>query len=88
MPTVWIPATLRALANQQETVRVGGATIREVIEQLDAQFPGIQARLCDGDSLRRGLVVAIDTEVSRAGLGQAVEENSEVHFLPAIGGGT
>ena len=87
MPTVWIPATLRALTNQQETVCVGGATVGEVIGQLDAQFPGIKARLCAGDNLRPGLVVAIDTEVSRAGLGQSVDENSEVHFLPAIGGG-
>jgi molybdopterin synthase sulfur carrier subunit len=87
MPTIWIPATLRALTHQQETVRVGGATVREVIDQLDAQFPGIKARLCDGDNLRPGIVVAIDSDVSRAGLGQEVNENSEVHFLPAIGGG-
>lgn len=87
MPMVWIPATLRALTLQQETVRVGGATVREVIDQLDAKFPGIKARLCDGDNLRPGIVVAIDSDVSRAGLGQEVNENSEVHFLPAIGGG-
>jgi sulfur-carrier protein len=87
MPMIWIPATLRAFTHQQETVRVGGATVREVIDQLDAQFPGIKARLCDGDNLRPGIVVAIDSDVSRAGLGQEVNENSEVHFLPAIGGG-
>jgi len=87
MPTVWIPAPLRTLTNQHETVRVPGATVREVIDHLDAQYPGIKARLCDGDSLRRGMVVAIDAEVSRLGLDQTVDENNEVHFLPAIGGG-
>jgi molybdopterin synthase sulfur carrier subunit len=87
MPTVWIPATLRTLTHHQETVRVGGATVREVIDGLDVQFPGIKARLCNGDNLRPGIVVAIDSDVSRAGLGQEVNENSEVHFLPAIGGG-
>jgi sulfur-carrier protein len=87
MPTVWIPAPLRTLTNQQETVCIPGGTVREVIEQLDAQFPGIKARLCEGDSLRRGMVVAIDAEVSRLGLEQTVGDNNEVHFLPAIGGG-
>ncbi|MCI0682251.1 MAG: MoaD/ThiS family protein [Gemmataceae bacterium] len=87
MPVVWIPASLRALTDQRETIRVDGTTVREVIEQLEARFPGIKARLCEGDSLRRGLAVAIDAEVSRTGLDQTVPENSEVHFLPAIGGG-
>ena len=87
MPVVWIPAGLRSLTNQQESVRLGGATIRELIDQLDGRFPGIKDRLCEGDHLRTGLAVVIDTEVIRAGLEQAVAENSEVHFLQAIGGG-
>jgi len=87
MPVVWIPASLRALSGERESIRVDGNTVRDVIDQLELQFPGIKARLCEGDSLRRGLAVAIDAEVSRAGLDQTVPENSEVHFLPAIGGG-
>jgi molybdopterin synthase sulfur carrier subunit len=87
MPVVWIPAALRSLTNQLETVRVTGSTVRAVIDQLEAAYPGIKARLCEGDRLRPGLAVVVDTEVSRTGLSQAVGENSEVHFLPAIGGG-
>ena len=87
MPIVWIPAALRSLTNQRETARIAGTTIREVIDHLDAEFPGIKARLCDGDGLRRGMVVAIDAEVSRLGLDQTVGDDNEVHFLPAIGGG-
>jgi molybdopterin synthase sulfur carrier subunit len=87
MPTVWIPALLRDLTNGQETVKVSGMTVRQVIESLEAKFPGIRARLCDGDALRSGIAVAIDTEVSRLGLSQPVPAKSEVHFLPAVGGG-
>jgi molybdopterin synthase sulfur carrier subunit len=87
MPVVWIPAQLRALTNQQETVRVGGSTVREVIDQLDAQFPGIKQRLVEGAGLRPGLAVVVDTQVSRAGLSEPVGPESEVHFLPAIAGG-
>ncbi len=86
MPVVWIPATLRALTNQ-ETVLVAGKTVREIIEELEVQFPGIKARLCQGNELRAGLVVAINSDVSREGLDQSVGDDSEVHFLPAIGGG-
>ena len=87
MPTVWIPAPLRTLTHQQDTVQVAGATVREVIDQLDARYAGIKARLVDGDNLRPGLAVAIDAEVSRLGLEQPVGDNSEVHFVTAIGGG-
>jgi molybdopterin synthase sulfur carrier subunit len=75
------------LTNQQETARVGGTTVREVIDQLEALYPGIKERLCEGDGLRPGLAVVIDTQVARAGLWQPVAENSEVHYVHAIAGG-
>jgi molybdopterin converting factor small subunit len=87
MPAVWIPPLLRSLTHGQETVSVPGSTIRQVIDALDTRFPGIKARLCDGDAIRSGIAVAVDTQVSRLGLSQPVGEASEVHFLPSIGGG-
>jgi hypothetical protein len=47
----------------------------------------MKARLYDGEMVRPGLVVVVGTEVARMGLAQPVEADSEVHFLPAIGGG-
>jgi len=58
-----------------------------VIEALERKYPGIRARLCDGDAIRPGLSVVIDAQVSRAGLSETISENSEVHFIPAIAGG-
>lgn len=87
MPTVWIPALLRDLTGGQDTVRVRGATVRQVIEALERSYPGIKDRLCDENGLRPGLAVAIDTQLANRGLSQAVGKDSEVHFLPAIGGG-
>ena len=40
----------------------------------------------DGD-IAPNIAVAIDGDVAIMGLLQRVGENSEVHFLPAIGGG-
>lgn len=87
MPTVWIPPLLRDLTGGQETVPVAAATVGQVIDALEQLHPGIRARLCDGANLRPGLAVFVDAEVAPLGLAQAVGPNSEVHFLPAIGGG-
>jgi molybdopterin synthase sulfur carrier subunit len=87
MPVVWIPSLLRSLTGGQETVSVAGATVGEVIANLDRQYPGVKERLCDGDRLRAGIAAAVDTQVARLGLDEPVSESSEVHFLPAIGGG-
>ena len=88
MPTVWIPSLLRDLTHGQETVIVPGATVGQIIEGLEQACPGIKARLCDEvGGIRPGMSVIVDTEVTRLGVLQPVKETSEVHFLPAIGGG-
>jgi len=78
---------LRSLTNGQSEVEVAGATVREVIDALETQFPGIKARLCNDDGLRPGLIIAVGTTVATAGLRAKVAPNDEVHFLPALGGG-
>jgi molybdopterin synthase sulfur carrier subunit len=88
MPTAWIPSLLRDLTGGRETMEVSGATVHEVIEALDRSYPGIKARLCDANGLRRGIAVAVGTQVARLGLDEPVASDSEVHFLPAISGGT
>lgn len=87
MAEVWIPALLQDLTGGHERVRVAGDTVRQVIDGLEAAFPGIKARLVDGDRLRPGLAVVVDGEVSRLRLRHHLTEISEVHFLPAISGG-
>jgi molybdopterin synthase sulfur carrier subunit len=78
---------MRDLTGGEEVVHAPGQTVRQVIESLDELFPGIQDRLCNEDSLRPNIVVIVDGQVSHRRLRQALSENSEVHFLPAISGG-
>jgi molybdopterin synthase sulfur carrier subunit len=61
--------------------------VREAIEELDRKFPGIAQRLCRGDALIPGLQVSIDHVMTGRGLRAKLKPNSEIHFLPAIGGG-
>ena len=44
-------------------------------------------RLVEDDALRRGIVLTIDGVANRQGLRAKVAPDSEVHFVPAIGGG-
>jgi molybdopterin synthase sulfur carrier subunit len=87
MPRVFIPPLLRSITGDVEEVDVTAHNVRQVIEALENRFPGIRNRLCDEDGLKPGLTVAVDGNVSSLGLLQKTGEESEVHFLPAIGGG-
>src|SRR5262249_31913987 len=87
MPRVFIPPLMRSLTDGAEQVEGPGANVRQIVANLEARHPGIRERLCEGDVLKPGLAVAVDGNVTSLGLLQKVQEASEVHFLPAIGGG-
>ena len=87
MATVIIPALLRKLTGGRERVTVSGKNLREVIANLDCQFPGLAAQLIQDDDLKPSVAVSIDGEVGAGGLLEPVRAESEIHFLPAIGGG-
>ncbi len=87
MPMVYIPSMMRGLTQGRTRVEVAGRTVGEVIEEVDRLYPGVRARLVDGERLSPGVSVAVDGEMAPLGLSQTLGEGSEVHFLPAIGGG-
>lgn len=87
MADVWIPPLLRDLTGGQEHINVPGHTVRQVIQQMEERYPGIQERLCTDDRLRPNIAVAVDGEVRPKNLRQKVSENSEIHFIPAMSGG-
>jgi molybdopterin synthase sulfur carrier subunit len=87
MAIAFIPSQLRDLTAGQAQVEVDAQNVREVIAQLEAAFPGIRDRLCRDDELAPSLQVTIDGVLSHRGIRAKVGPTSEVHFLPAIGGG-
>ena len=87
MVAVFIPTMLQPIAGGVKRVDVEAKNVRQVIDQLDQLYPGIKERLVEDNKIRPNLAVAIDGEVARMGLLERVGENSEVHFVPAIGGG-
>ncbi|MCH8869487.1 MAG: MoaD/ThiS family protein [Chloroflexi bacterium] len=87
MATVFIPSLMQSLTDGKHEVEVEGATVRQIINNLEAAFPGMKERLLDQGQMKSNISVAVDGEVTPLGMLEKVGENSEVHFLPAIGGG-
>ncbi len=88
MPTAVIPALLRKFTGGYERITVRGRNVRELIADLNRQFPGIAAHLLEGDDLKPSVAVSVDGEIGPGGIMEPVGDKSEVHFLPAIGGGS
>ena len=85
MATVFIPQQLQQLTGAAQ-VKIEGRTVREVIEQLEKQFPGVRQRLLIDGQLSPTLQLSVDHVMTRA-LSAAVKPTTEIHFLPVIGGG-
>ena len=87
MAKVFVPTMLQSATGGVKEVEVEARNVRQAIERLDELFPGIASRLMEDDDIRPNLAVDVDGEVARMGLMQRVQESSEIHFVPAIGGG-
>jgi sulfur-carrier protein len=88
--SVLIPAPLRRFTNGQATVAVTGATLGELIENLEQAYPGIQERICEPDGrIRRFVNVFVNGANVRTGDGlqTAVTSGDEVGIVPAMAGG-
>jgi membrane protein YqaA with SNARE-associated domain/molybdopterin converting factor small subunit len=88
MAVVFIPSLLRKLTGGASEMRVAGATVREVVDALEASHPGIKARLVADDRLRPNIALVVDGVNSREGLRHALSDEAEVHFVPAMAGGS
>ena len=73
-----------------DKVSVEGSTIGQVIDGLDAEYPGIKQRLCDDQGAIRSFVnVYVNGEDVRflSGLDTATNPGDEISIVPAVAGG-
>lgn len=87
---VRIPTPLRKLTAEQAEVDAAGGTIREIVDDLEKQFPGFKERMCDDDGeLRRFVNVYVGEEDIRFldGLDTVIPEDELVSIIPAVAGG-
>ncbi len=62
-------------------------TVRQLLERLDARYPGLLDALLYEEDLLPGIAVFIDNDQALMGLQAKVEAGSEVRFLHPIRGG-
>ncbi len=87
---VRIPTALRKLTADKETVEATGSTIAEIIDHLEACYPGIKERLCDeSGQVRRFVNIFLNDEDIRflESSSTPVKEGDEISIVPAIAGG-
>ena len=82
LPTLF--ASLFPTAERQ--VELAAGTVAELMDALDARWPGMRDRLCDSSpAVRRHINIFVDGE--RATLETSLRPGAEVFVLTAISGG-
>lgn len=86
---VRIPTILRSYTDGAKSVEGSGATLGELIADVDKRHPGLSERLTDDGGLRRFVNVYLNDEDVRflGGLETPVKDGDTVTVLPAVAGG-
>jgi sulfur-carrier protein len=85
---VRIPSPLRSYTNQVATVSADGATVREILADLDRQFPGLRFRVVDEQgNLRQHMRVFVNEDIIRD-LDIVLAANDDVTLMQGLSGGS
>ena len=90
MITVLIPTPLRRYTNGAAKVEATGGTIAELLDSLDATYPGLVERIREEDGqIRRFVNVFVNGVSARelAGAATELQGTEEVGIIPAMAGG-
>jgi len=87
---VRIPTILRTYTDGESQVSAEGTTLNEVIEDLDASYPGIKGRILDEQgAIRRFVNVYVGNDDVRFldALDTKTPDGAQVSVIPAVAGG-
>ena len=88
--TVRIPTILRTYTEGESEVTANGATLAEVLDDLDASYSGIKGRILDeAGKLRRFVNVYVGNDDVRFldELETATPDGVQISVIPAVAGG-
>jgi MoaD family protein len=87
---VRIPTILRTYTGGEKAVTAEGGSLSALIDDLEANHPGIKERLIEGGDLRRFVNVYVNDEDVRfiGGLDAELSDGDQVVVLPAVAGGS
>ena len=86
---VRIPTILRTCTGGEKAVSADGPSLSALIDDLEANHPGIKDRLIENGDLRRFVNVYVNDEDVRfiGGLEAELSDGDQVVVLPAVAGG-
>ena len=87
---VRVPSPLRQLTSGAAEVEADGGTVREALQDLEARYPGFQARLFESSGgLRHFVNIYRNDEDIRGegGLDAALSPGDDLSIVPAVAGG-
>jgi molybdopterin synthase sulfur carrier subunit len=88
--TVLLPSALAPRTGGQTAVAVAGKTVREIVDALEAAYPGLRFNLCyETGELRQFVNVYLDGRHIRYldGLDTRIPPGSRLHIFPSVAGG-
>ena len=88
--SVRIPTILRTYTHGESEVSADGGTLSEVLESLEASYPGIRSRILDEQgAIRRFVNVYVGNDDVRflEALETSTPEGAQVSVIPAVAGG-
>ena len=84
---VYVPSALRSYTGQKDEVEAGGATLDELLRDLDRRYSGFRFRIIDEqDSIRPHIKIFINLEQARE-VSATLQAGDEVSILLALSGG-
>ena len=85
-----IPTLLRPLTDDQKRIDIVGASVLEIIEQIERQYPGVKERLMVGGKVHRFVNIYVNDDDIRFadGLATRVRDGDSITILPAVAGGS
>ena len=84
---VRIPTPLRSYTDQQKWVDADGATVGDLLDDLDRQFPGMRFRVVDEQGrLRPHMKIFVNQDAVRD-LSTVIDPSDEVTLMQALSGG-
>jgi molybdopterin converting factor small subunit len=89
MSLIRIPPQLRGEVGGARQVPAEGGTVRELLDDLMARFPGLRSQLVEDHEIAPFVNVYVEGEDVRTldGLDTSVDQGSTVILLPAMAGG-
>ncbi len=82
-----VPAPLRSYTDKQRVIEAGGATLAEMLADIDRRYPGFRFRIIDEqDDIRPHIKIFVNEQLVRD-LSVVTEPGDQIDIICALSGG-